>query len=385
MGDACDNCPDATNEDQANSDGDALGDACDNCPDATNQDQANGDGDGVGDACDNCIGTANQDQANGDADSLGDACDNCPDIANEDQADADDDGTGDACECTFGDIHPDGVGNDTVNLSDFVLGRRKITLAVETNDRDLTCGDLAPGAVTCVVADGPDAWCRQGDGLFKLADLLVIRRLVLQAYELSCTACAPRLATVDRRLAGDVSPLAAPDGLVNVADVVATLRWSVGLDTPTREQALRADVAPASVENAVATVQGDSTVNVADAVLLLRASVGLSALRWPERDLALRIEMPAPTAGFRFSATGWPAWAPAPELLSRACGAGDGAEELDHGVGAICSAVEGALGADVILRYRAAEPVDPSTLVLSADAVNLDLEPIPATVGLRSP
>jgi cysteine-rich repeat protein len=98
LGDACDNCPTVTNEDQTNSDLDSLGDACDNCPTVTNQNQADVDGDGIGDACDNCLTVSNQNQADVDGDGVGDACDNCPTVSNQDQADADNDGIGDACD-----------------------------------------------------------------------------------------------------------------------------------------------------------------------------------------------------------------------------------------------------------------------------------------------
>ncbi len=97
-GDACDNCPDVPNADQADADGDALGDACDNCTDVPNADQADRDADGVGDACDNCTDAPNADQADRDADGVGDACDNCPEVPNADQADADGDGVGQACD-----------------------------------------------------------------------------------------------------------------------------------------------------------------------------------------------------------------------------------------------------------------------------------------------
>jgi hypothetical protein len=131
MGDLCDNCPDISNPDQADTDSDGLGDACDNCvtvanadqgdgdadnigdecdncpdigdlcdncPDISNPDQADTDSDGLGDACDNCVTVANADQNDGDADNIGDECDNCPDLANSDQADTDGDGIGDVCD-----------------------------------------------------------------------------------------------------------------------------------------------------------------------------------------------------------------------------------------------------------------------------------------------
>ena len=69
-------------------DGDGIPDADDNCPDASNADQADADGDGVGDVCD----------TDGDNDGVADDTDNCPTVSNPDQADADGDGVGDACD-----------------------------------------------------------------------------------------------------------------------------------------------------------------------------------------------------------------------------------------------------------------------------------------------
>ncbi len=137
IADSVDNCPDLSNSDQFDTDGDGQGDACDddddndgvldavdNCPLITNPDQANGDGDGDGDACDgdedgdlvadgsdNCPSVANADQIDTDGDGAGDACDddddgdtildtgdNCPLAANGDQTDLDADTLGDACD-----------------------------------------------------------------------------------------------------------------------------------------------------------------------------------------------------------------------------------------------------------------------------------------------
>src|SRR5437773_9287563 len=128
VGDACDNCPSVYNPDQADSNGNGIGDACDgcpdrdgdgicnavdNCPNTYNPGQADRDGDGVGDACDNCLSVYNPDQADSNGNGIGDACDGCPDrdgdgicdavdncpfVYNPDQADRDGDGVGDACD-----------------------------------------------------------------------------------------------------------------------------------------------------------------------------------------------------------------------------------------------------------------------------------------------
>jgi hypothetical protein len=161
-GDACDNCPDLANADQADADSDGTGDACDNCPDMANADQADTDSDGTGDACDNCPDLANADQADADSDGSGDACDNCPDLANADQADGDSDGTGDACDncpdlanADQADTDSDGAGDACDNCPDLVNADQADTDSDGTGD---TCDN-------CPEISNPDQADSDGDGI----------------------------------------------------------------------------------------------------------------------------------------------------------------------------------------------------------------------------
>ncbi len=88
-------------------DGDGRGNACDNCPQTPNPDQADDDKDGYGNACDGCPddpdkiepGLCGCGKPDTDLDGDGVICeDNCPTVYNPDQLDSDGDGTGDACE-----------------------------------------------------------------------------------------------------------------------------------------------------------------------------------------------------------------------------------------------------------------------------------------------
>jgi len=90
-----DNCPNISNPEQADADGDGEGDLCDNCPTESNPDQADPDGDGLGGQCDPCPSDSAND---GDADGWCADDDNCPADSNADQYDEDADGIGDVCD-----------------------------------------------------------------------------------------------------------------------------------------------------------------------------------------------------------------------------------------------------------------------------------------------
>ena len=85
-----DNCPDAYNPDQSDSDYDGSGDACDD----------DIDGDGEQNATDVCpLDSMNYCSANdSDGDGYIEMDDNCPSVYNPDQFDMDWNGIGDACD-----------------------------------------------------------------------------------------------------------------------------------------------------------------------------------------------------------------------------------------------------------------------------------------------
>ncbi|MEW5702166.1 MAG: thrombospondin type 3 repeat-containing protein [Candidatus Zixiibacteriota bacterium] len=113
--DVQDNCPDAANASQVDTDGDGWGNACD----------SDDDNDGRPDGNDNCPLFFNPDQLDTDGDGVGDVCDNCPLVANPGQEDTDSNGVGDVCQCScpcHGDPQCDGIANvqdvvQTVNVA----------------------------------------------------------------------------------------------------------------------------------------------------------------------------------------------------------------------------------------------------------------------------
>jgi Thrombospondin type 3 repeat len=135
VGNACDNCPNAANADQADDDSDGFGNICDNCSSDPNKtepgvcgcgyvDSTDTDGDGIcGAVTDNCPDVSNADQADADGDGIGDACDNCPNDSNADQADDDSDGIGNVCACPLEDASCDyQPAPPVVTFSDVVIG-----------------------------------------------------------------------------------------------------------------------------------------------------------------------------------------------------------------------------------------------------------------------
>ena len=161
VGDACDNCPELSNPDQTDTDGNGIGDVCecrdidgdgvcwvdDNCPNDYNQNQIDCDYDGVGDICD-------ADTIDPDNDGVDVICDNCTAIANpgqEDNLPPGGNGIGDTCECE-GDFDCDGD-SDGTDASNF-----KINFGRNTYSNPCKSGDPCNGDFDCDGdADGTDA------------------------------------------------------------------------------------------------------------------------------------------------------------------------------------------------------------------------------------
>ena len=172
------------------------------------------DGDGLNHDDDNCPLVANADQADNDGDGAGDACD----------TDDDNDGLADTLEASIG-TDPFLVDTDGDGLSDYdevawdgdatayVAGQDLDPLSPDTdNDGYLDATDPIP--LTYNYGDGDLAPLGAPDGVVDVADYLLAERIVLGAVPQTTLELAH----------GDLYPPGAPDGVIDISDLILLLR-----------------------------------------------------------------------------------------------------------------------------------------------------------------
>jgi hypothetical protein len=287
--------------------------------------------------------------------------------------------------CVPGDVFPDGLGDELTNLLDVVHTRRKILANSPRNARDLGCGNQFPGDIVCQEGSGIKHWCARPDAFFSLGDLIVLRRIVLRIYTVTCAGCAPRGGVPEPYVPGDVAPRGATNGIVDVADVVTALRVSVGLETATPDERAKADVAPSLRQGALTLAQGNGSIDVADVVLMLRTAVGLEQLAWPQRRLAVRLDTPSPHVAFSAAVTGWPEWAEPVAAESPQCAAADVPLEVAGSRwAAICVAdpVVSSGPADLLTITFRGPRVDVAGLALELQLAGPDMALVPGQASL---
>ena len=170
-----------------------------------------------------------------DEDAILDADDNCPSFTNPGQEDDDSDGIGNACE------PPDTDGDGLTDAFEASIGTNPLLTDTDSDglsdyaevnfDGDDTA--YTPGLDTDPLVGDTD-----GDGLLDGADP------------------SPLVGGV----AGDVAPVSAPDGIVNVADYLVAMRIVLGGIVPTATQLAIGDLYPVG--------SPDGVINVSDLILL---------------------------------------------------------------------------------------------------------------------
>ncbi|MEM7246793.1 MAG: hypothetical protein AAF533_15685 [Acidobacteriota bacterium] len=276
--------------------------------------------------------------------------------------------------CTLGDLAPAG-GDGVLDWRDVLAAHRKASGLEATTERDLACGDLHPGTVTCTPLEGARNWCAEGDGRLDAGDVAALRRQVLGLDRASCAGCPFQAAGFEEPpglLPGDV---VAPFGVVDITDVVALLRFSVGLVVPDDDDLAAGDISPTQREGELTVVVRNDRIDIGDVVQGLRLSVGLDALEWPAHEIIVVLDEAADVLGAAAVVSGWPAGVELLDLVSSACGDGDPLSDERHDARWAVSCVSDPVAVSVAdelfrLRYRAPLAVAPGSLELELSAVD---------------
>jgi hypothetical protein len=161
-----------------------------------------------------------------DGDTIPDSQDNCPNDANTAQNDFDNDGLGDVCD-------PD---DDNDGLSD----TDELTIYFTNPLLPDTDGDSVLDGVEVTNGTNPNNADTDGDGV---TDDIDVEPLTFN-------------------VSGDVAPLGAPDGIVNVADLLIQTRFNLGLSTPDSIALQNGDLYPDGAP--------DGVINTSDLILMMQ-------------------------------------------------------------------------------------------------------------------
>lgn len=285
--DTSDNCPFVSNSSQTNSDGDSYGDACDNCPTTDNEDQLDTDGDTLGDVCDpdadndgildgvdNCPLIANTNQDDYDGDGIGDLCD----------ADADNDGLLNINETVTNWLDPD---SDNDNYTDYeeiwhngLAGYQYILPPRDTNPNnpDTDSDGLLDGSEVHVFGTDPLKADTNANGTpdgredFDADGLVNLDEITAGTDPLNPDTDGDGLLDgadplpLDTNFQdGDLNG----SGTVDVVDALLAMRIAEGLLSPTTVHLQHGDITPMGAP--------DGVIDVSDALMVTRKATGLAA------------------------------------------------------------------------------------------------------------
>lgn len=295
----------------------------------------------------------------------------------------------DICDVA-GDAEPDLVGDCDVDLADAVIARRKIREGSPLSERDVQLSDVSPGSVDCAAPRTARTWCSEGDDALTLEDVRVIHDIAT-GLQVTCEACPPETERADRRLPGDVAPADGADNVVDDHDLGRVADFALGVEEPSAEALMRADVAPPASSGEITVVGGDERISILDLVEIVRGMLEPGSLAWPARRIVVTTDAAQTETeieAWSLSVPAWPAWAPVTDVAHAACEPDDvigSASEGGWSVGCVPRYADYPPTELAVVMYRAPESVNLDGLVVATAALDSDLVSLEVGFGLAVP